>query len=346
MKNKFITLFISATLIYLGLEILIQRPGLTYEIDRESIIYSPNLDEEKTYPEINNSIIKNLSEAQYSRLFWGLAKFTKATGIRVEFPSEQGVETLTASQIENILLELNKFKPYAIALNLNRSRQKIDLIRIHGYFRKNGAAYNGKTLIWMKADDFRLSYLLHELLHSVDPFRYNESETRKCMEIVFGDDAFNTPTSSFLSIYKRRFSSGSSHIIRDTNVATDDANSGRLPYLSKSGYFVECFPEVGETLLSISSFNKKYKVAFFDKFLAMLSVNSFLYSTPEFRNTYMDLLSKGEEINSEDIEDFTNRFQNYWRSIREENLTIFLDSSVKNYVNQLQSKDINMGRND
>jgi hypothetical protein len=335
-------IFLSTCLLSLFSIVTQVVPAIAYSTNRSSIVVEPSLDESATYPEVNSTLKGSLTESQYSRLFWRLTEFTKATGIRVAFPDSNGVENLTDSQLDSLLIEFTRFKPYAIALNLNRQTQKVYYIDIHQKSVRGRAGYNygDKIVIYLEHLDLRI--LFHELLHSVDPFSATPSDTRKCMNIVFGDNLYSVSSDELLAdnIFDE-------YIIKDYDVANDDLYSGILPKLRDGGDFGECFAEFGETQLYLSSprNNEKRRKAF-KKFVASLGINSYLYTTPQFVNLFESLLMEGENISPQKAEIFSRKFKTYWRSLKNEELDIFAAPNLDDEFLLIRSLGITMGNND
>jgi hypothetical protein len=340
--NTFI--FISSLFSYFGFQSAFLSTNATaYEYNSESIISRPDLEEEQTYPEIHQELANNLSEVSYSKLFWQLTSFTKETGIKIliiDDSFEPAVMNLSDDEINEIINSLERLKPYAIALNLNRTHQKVKSIKLYQHIKdKSTRAYNTGDKFVVQLRDLRLNVLLHELLHSVDPFSESQKQTRTCMKMVLGDNVFSIPRKNLVKIDK---------FFMDHITANYDGGvSIREGFINSRGYFLECFAMLGETVLRVSSDDDiEEREELFNVFMSMIGVNSSLYTTPEFNILFKDLIKKGRNISIVDANDFSYRFREYWDSLHDQKIPIHLSSDLKNQVYALQEQGISMGRQD
>jgi hypothetical protein len=313
-------------------------------VNLDSIVAKVEIRENETYPDINQELYNQLLEVQSSgksspasQMFWGLAEFTKQTGITVKLPptnskysEPEGFSNLSDNEINSILSILTKFKPYAIALNLNSPKVKVKNIEIYRRFRANNNAggYNEGGTFVIPYDNLSLETLLHEMLHSVDPFQGSPENTRACMKIVFGRDVFERNISQ--NIEKKEISP---HILRNSTISTGDATSGRLSKIRNEGLFLECFTVLGTNSLYISS-EREESIKLFYKFIAALELNNPAYRTPEFVALFKELSEKGSRISEEDANRYSKIFQGFWLAVKQGDLT--LDRVDKNVSEELK----------
>jgi hypothetical protein len=306
---------ISTSLSASAMETYESNPGLAQSvgIKYKSIVSEPRLKEEETYPTLNLQLQKTLSKDQYYKLFWSLAQFTKETGIKVELPDSssgyskpEGADNLSDTEIDKIILQMTRLKPYAIALNLNFTPTQVKTIKIYRQFRdaKTGGFNEGKSFS-LQLNQLELDTTLHELLHSVDPFA-NTGNSKKCVKYILGNDAFNRLASDALAN-----ADVWDYFARDY-LTDDDVYSGRAKYLSPNGIFSECVTVVGQESLRISS--PKKKVIFY-KFVALLGLNSPVYHMPNFVQIFTKLMAKGSNISAQDAERSSEEFRVFWRSM-------------------------------
>jgi hypothetical protein len=296
-------------------------------VNLESIVAEPNMRDEETWPDINSELSNNLSQAQSngqgtpsSRLFWGLAQFTKETGIKVRLPASnsgqfrpEGISNLTNAEIEDILLQLVRFKPYAIALNLNSPGRKVETIKLYKSFQyENAGGYNEGRSFVLKPDSLDLRTLVHEMLHSIDPYERQAEHTRSCMKIVFGKDIFTQSISPRLKAKKLE-----DHISRNSTIARDDnASSGRLDQIRKEGLFLECFAVLGQNSLDQLSNPGSDKQLFY-RFIASLELNHPAYRTPEFVALLKEIAEKGSQISEEDANRYSKILRGFWLAVKQ-----------------------------